>query len=211
MSAQLGRIVSFLSVVLLVGLLPAQEKAKTVDELRKENAALRQQVKTLRSQLDARKNAANRKALAATKNQKNAAKAFEQILVVRAQKNLRQALLTQLVQAEVRAQGRLPKGGYRKSVEKLRRATQKLNPINDPSKARKVVDEIERTLLDVRRELWKLEQAKKKKKKTTKDPIKKKDKQRDSAVVFVKVPVLAVPVRLDLKWPVLSEATDPKD
>ena len=55
MSVELGRIASFFSVALLAGLLPAQEKPKTVDELRKENAALRQQVKTLRAQLDALK------------------------------------------------------------------------------------------------------------------------------------------------------------
>ena len=61
MSAQLGRIASFLSVALLAGLIPAQEKARTVAELRKENAALRQQVKTLQAQRDAKKNAATRK------------------------------------------------------------------------------------------------------------------------------------------------------
>ena len=51
MSAELARITCFLSVALLAGLLPAQEKPQTVVELRRENAALRQQVKTLRAQL----------------------------------------------------------------------------------------------------------------------------------------------------------------
>ena len=49
------------AIALLVGLLPAQEKAKTVDRLRRENAALRQQVKALRAQLDAKENAAKRR------------------------------------------------------------------------------------------------------------------------------------------------------
>ena len=57
MTASLGRIASFLSVALLAGILPAQEKLKTMDELRKENAALRLQVKLLRSQLAAKESA----------------------------------------------------------------------------------------------------------------------------------------------------------
>lgn len=188
MSAQLGPTASFFSVALLAGLLPAQEKAKTVDKLRKENAALRQQVKTLRAELDAKKKATNRKRLAAAKNQKDAVKEFERLVVLTALRNDRQGLLGRLVDAELRAHGRLSKADYRNSVEKLRRATQKLKPISDPAKAREVADEIERALLDVRRELWKLEQAKKKK---AKDPTKKKDKQPDSSVVRVNVPVLA--------------------
>ena len=191
MSGQLALTASFLSVALLAGLIPAQEKAKTVDELRKENAALREQVKTLRAKLDAKKNATNKKRLAAATIQEVSAVTFGLYF-----------------QAEVRAQGRLSKTDYRNSVEKLRRATQKLNPVNDPAKARKVADEIERALLDVRRELWKLEQAAKKK---AKDPTKKNDKQADSAEARIMVPVLAVPIQLDLKWHIRSEATDPKD
>ena len=150
MSAQLGLTASFLSVALLAGLLPAQEKARTVAELRKENAALRQQVKTLQAQRDAKKNAENRESAPKISELEAAIQAAGRGLTIRL----------------VRWDGPLSNGDYRKSVEKLRRATQKLNPINDSAKARKIVDEIERILLDVRRELWKLEQAGKKKART---------------------------------------------
>ena len=97
---------------------------------------------------------------------------------------------------------------YSKSLEALTQAKRKLDRVKSPADARVIVDEMERALLDVRRELWKLEQAEKKK---AKDPAKKSDKQADFSVVLIDVPVLAVPRRLDLGWPVLSGATDSKD
>ncbi len=66
------------------------------------------------------------------------------------------------------------------------------------------MDEIKRALLDVRRALWKLEQAEKKK---AKDPTEKSDRQASSTEGRIMVPVLAVPIQLDLKWPILSGRT----
>jgi ElaB/YqjD/DUF883 family membrane-anchored ribosome-binding protein len=218
MSAQPPRIVSFISIALLVGLLPAQEKAKTADELRKENAALREQVKTLRAKLDAKKVPSTGEKvedeLPWGVGVKNAVGLRLNVaLAKRTLKGLDLVLkpgteVTFVRLADLEAKTRTGECDYRKSVQKLGRATQSLNAINDPTKARKVVDEIERILLDVRRELWKVEQAAKKKEK---DPIKKSNKRSDSAVVSVDVPVQAVPIRLNLNWPILSEATDSKD
>ena len=97
---------------------------------------------------------------------------------------------------------------YRRALNRLTQATEKLKRMPDTVKSRKVVDEIERILFEVRRALWKLEPTEKQK---AKDPAKKHGDQRNPYGVRIHVPVLAVPIRLDLKWPVLSEATDPKD
>ena len=49
MSVPTRRLVSFASIALLSVLLPAQAESKTIDELRQENAVLKQQVQTLRA------------------------------------------------------------------------------------------------------------------------------------------------------------------
>ncbi len=91
---------------------------------------------------------------------------------------------------------------YRKSLKALTQAKRKLDRVeSSPSKARMIVHEIERALLDVRRALWKLEQTEKRR---AKEPA---GKQPDSTKDQIMVPVLAVPIQLDLKWPILSGRT----
>ena len=186
MSVELGRIV--LSVALLAGLLLAQEKPKTIEELRKENAALRQQVKTLLAQLDAKK--ALKKA---PKAGRVAGDQFKWNVGV-------ERAIVRLSNLQAKAPTSLG-NEYSKSLEALTQAKRKLDGVKSPAEARKFVDEIERALLDVRRALWKLEQAEKKK---AKDPARK---QSDSSEDRIMVPVLAVPIQLDLKWPILSGPT----
>jgi hypothetical protein len=153
-------------------------------------------VKTLQAQRDARKNSPKRKGLVPQRGNAAAKNQFAHIV-------WRDPRLIPWQGLPARRNS-----DYLKSVEKLNRATQSLNAINAPSKARSVADKIERALLDVRRELWKLEQAEKKR---GRDPARKNDEQRDSAVAFVKVPILAVPLRFELNWPILSELADPKN
>ena len=150
------------SVALLAGLLPAQEKPKTVEALRKENAALRQQVKTLRAQLDAKMSKASEKVMkivriAEGKSFKAAGGRLD--LLIEPGKEVSYYRLSWL---EGKAHSSLD-DEYRKSLAALTQAKRKLDGVKSPSKARVVVDEIECALLDVRRALWKLEQAEKKK------------------------------------------------
>ena len=54
------------------------------------------------------------------------------------------------------------RGDYRKAIVALGKARGRLNAESDPKAARRIVDTLTRMLLDVRRELWKVEQAQKK-------------------------------------------------
>ncbi len=203
MVVELGRIASFLSAALLAGLLPAQEKPKTVDELRKENAALRQQVKTLRAQLGGKTSKASKKAPKA--EQKVAWEVFVLDAPVRLDLGgpRRKRITTTFVRLwDLEGKAHTSLGAvYRKSLEALTQAKRKLDGVKSPTEARVIVDEIERALLDVRRALWKLEQAEKKK---AKDPARKQSNSPEGRIM---VPVLAVPIQLDLNWPILSGRT----
>ena len=53
--------------------------------------------------------------------------------------------------------------GYQTAVDSLTQTRNALKRERDPRAARRIVDQLDRLLLDLRRELWKIEQAKKKK------------------------------------------------
>ncbi len=55
------------------------------------------------------------------------------------------------------------RGDYRSAVVALTKTRTSLTSVGDPRAARRIVDTLDRMLLDVRRELWKIEQAQKKK------------------------------------------------
>lgn len=68
------------------------------------------------------------------------------------------------------------KGDYLKALGELQKKRAQLDAIRNPKAARRVVDEMQRILLDARKALWELEQAAKKKAGATKTTADKKNK-----------------------------------
>lgn len=163
MSAVLGWIPRFLSVTLVIGLLSAQEKPKTADELRRENAALRQQVEKLQIQLAAAKGGGGTQVRPAAEPSHFSSDAIGSL---RAYELARSALV---------------------------RATTRLMESATLAQTRRLLDTIERRLLDLRRAVWFLRQAR-----LAGAPGSTGWRTR------VQVPDLSAPTELDLGWPLLS-------
>jgi hypothetical protein len=205
MSAEFARSVSFLSFALLPGLLAAQAKLGTVEALRKENAALRQQVKQLRAQIDAKPQRPQAPIQVGWEFGVQAApgKKGNFVIAKRNRKGGGVGLDLVMQPGTETTWYRISNLGsrlffdstYNKALEKLRDGSGKLNSALAPADARKVVHQLELVLIEIRRALWLFEQAEK---------TRKKDKPSDSPVISVQIPVLATPIQMELNWPLTS-------
>ena len=161
----------FLAATLLIGWLPAQDKPTDLEKLRTDLAGLQKKIETLREKLKTRdaELAKLRNQLAARKapgTAKRRAPPKEVVLQIRELliPPVKASPIGNLIGSKRLSKPVVPvnpllKGGYLTALGILGRARIDLDRIQDPSKARKKLDEMDLVVMEARRGLWEVGKA----------------------------------------------------